>query len=380
MLVLPKSKVGVLDSFCKLVEWTIFIGLAASSFYLTREVWDQYLSYDTNFKRSKEPVSDGPTMVINFWPAKNKATGKEFEFRKDFCLSFSIHGRSDKKILDKGIVMYEISDDTMNIEVKYEELLFPSDPRVKSYHKISSDFKSKSEWAAISVQFNESISTKNLPTVNIHITSEENAYGRYGDDYFEGQEISFVGLVDKEVWIKLQPEKYLFLDMSKNPKSQCKQNVSFYDSFDTLLMEEISKKCPMRCLPYISKNPHNSICKTEDEFDCAHDVFYKVKSNDSFLQKCTKSCNITSYNPTYEWEGNWNTLEGERSHEFVLYYALAKNEIFTYQEYLIQDVKSMIGSIGGTLGLFIGFSCSNVIRILICQFQNCIHRVISKKT
>ena len=112
---------------------------------------------------------------------------------------------------------------------------------LKSYHKISSDFKSKSEWAAISVQFNESISTKNLPTVNIHITSEENAYGRYGDDYFEGQEISFVGLVDKELWIKLQPEKYLFLDMSKNPKSQCKQNVSFYDSFDTLLMEEISK-------------------------------------------------------------------------------------------------------------------------------------------
>ena len=124
-----------------------------------------------------------------------------------------------------------------------------------------------------------------MPTVNIHITSEENAYGRYGDDYFEGQEISFVGLVDKELWIKLQPEKYLFLDMSKNPKSQCKQNVSFYDSFDTLLMEEISKKCPMRCLPYISKNPHNSICKTEDEFDCAHDVFYKVKSNDSFLHQ-----------------------------------------------------------------------------------------------
>ena len=378
MFDLPKSKLAVLDSFCKIVEWTIFIGLAIASFYVTREVWDQYSSYDSNFKRSKEPVADGPTMVINFWPAKNIGTGKEFEFRKDFTLSFSINGRSDKKNLDKGIVIYEISD-TMNIEVKYEELMFPSDRFVKSYHKISSDFKSKSEWAEISVQFNNSILPKNLPTVNIHITSEKNAYGRYGDDYFEGQEILFIGQVGKELWIKLQPEKYLFLDKSKNPKSNCKQNVSFYDSFDTLLMGEISKKCPMGCLPYISINSCNPMCKTEQELTCAHAVFYKVKSNDSFLQKCTKSCNITSYNPTYEWEGNWNTLEGEKSHEFVLYYALAKNEIFTYKEYLIQDFMSMIGSIGGTLGLFIGFSCSNVIRIMIYQFQNCIHHVISKK-
>ena len=257
--------------------------------------------------------------------------------------------------------------------------MFPSDFHVKYYHKISSDFKLKSKWAEISVQFNNSILSKNLPKVHIYITSEKNAYGRYGDDYFEGQEIEFDGQVGKELWIKLQPEKYLFLDKSKNPKSNCKQNVSFYDSFDMLLMEEISKKCSMRCLPYISMNSYNPMCKTEEEFACAHDVFYKVKSNDSFLQKCTKSCNITSYNPTYEWEGNWNTLEGERSHEFMLYYALAKNEIFTYKEYLIQDFMSMIGSIGGTLSLFIGFSCSHVIRILIYHFQNCIHYVISKK-
>ena len=240
MIVLPKSKLVILDLSCKLVEWIIFIGLAIASLYVTREVWDQYLSYDTNFKRSKEPVTEGPTMVINFWPAKNKATGKEFEFRKDFTFSFSIDGRSQKIKLDKGINIYEISN-TMNIEIKYEELMFPSDFHVKYYHKISSDFKLKSKWAEISVQFNNSILSKNLPKVHIYITSEKNAYGRYGDDYFEGQEIEFDGQVGKELWIKLQPEKYLFLDKSKNPKSNCKQNVSFYDSFDMLLIEEIKK-------------------------------------------------------------------------------------------------------------------------------------------
>ena len=61
MIVLPKSKLVILDLSCKLVEWIIFIGLAIASLYVTREVWDQYLSYDTNFKRSKEPVTEGPT-------------------------------------------------------------------------------------------------------------------------------------------------------------------------------------------------------------------------------------------------------------------------------------------------------------------------------
>jgi len=35
-----------------------------------------------------------------------------------------------------------------------------------------------------------------------------------------------------------------------------------------------------------------------------------------------------------------------------------------YEEYLIYDVKGMVGSIGGTLGLFIGFSFYNVIGYL----------------
>ena len=177
---LPRSK---LDKFFMLVEWTTFVALAIAAYYVTIEVWEQYQSCDTNFKRSKELVTAGPTMVINFWPAKIKDTGKEFE--NDFTLSFSIDGRSDKKILHKGINIIEISD-TINIQVQYEVLKFLSDPRVKYYHKISSDYKLKGESAEISIHFNESIPARYLPRVAIYMTSEKNAYGRYGDDYFEG--------------------------------------------------------------------------------------------------------------------------------------------------------------------------------------------------
>ena len=49
-------------------------------------------------------------------------------------------------------------------------------------HKVTStksDFNwSSSRWAAIKVQFRESIPKKHLPEVNIYITSETNSYGR----------------------------------------------------------------------------------------------------------------------------------------------------------------------------------------------------------
>ena len=38
----------------------------------------------------------------------------------------------------------------------------------------------------------------------------------------------------------------------------------------------------------------------------------------------------------------------------------------------------MIGSVGGTLGLFIGFSCSNVVSFVLYQFGNCLSFFMSR--
>ena len=46
-------------------------------------------------------------------------------------------------------------------------------------------------------------------------------------------------------------------------------------------------------------------------------------------------------------------------------FATLKTEV--YKEYLIYDVIGMVGMVGGTLGLFIGFSFSN---FLTCLFEN----------
>ena len=43
--------------------------------------------------------------------------------------------------------------------------------------------------------------------------------------------------------------------------------------------------------------------------------------------------------------------------------------MMVYEEYLIYDAVGMIGAVGGTLGMIIGFSFNNVINYLISMFQ-----------
>ena len=143
-----------LEKFVKIVEWAIFLGLCTGPFFVIIGVWEQYQSYGSNFKRSKEPGADAPTLLIYFRPAKNKATGKEFEIGSDFNVSYSVWGRSTKTVLGRGLNIIE--HNAQNIMVTYEELKFP--PYViSSAHKISSNFIPKAEWAEISMHFSKSM-------------------------------------------------------------------------------------------------------------------------------------------------------------------------------------------------------------------------------
>ena len=67
---------------------------------------------------------------------------------------------------------------------------------------------------------------------------------------------------------------------------------------------------------------------------------------------CKKPCNVI------EIKGRRKSLKGyvdDPRHVWFEYFFI-ENDIDVFEEYLIYDVDGMVGSIGGTLGLFIGFS------------------------
>ena len=80
------------------------------------------------------------------------------------------HLRSGVNLIETG---------SKHITVTYEKMKTFS---LYDCHKLTSkksDFHwSSSNWAAVKIQFTESIPKKHLPEVNIYITSENNSYGR----------------------------------------------------------------------------------------------------------------------------------------------------------------------------------------------------------
>ena len=75
-----------------------------------------------------------------------------------------------------------------------------------------------------------------------------------------------------------------------------------------------------------------------------------------------------------KWAGPWpNPPLGNTYHAFSWIFDPPES-VTTYQEYLIYDEVSMIGSIGGTLGMCIGFSLTN----LSNSFLNFIQYLLSR--
>ena len=52
------------------------------------------------------------------------------------------------------------------------------------------------------------------------------------------------------------------------------------------------------------------------------------------------------------------------------YYIFPSNELQVQQDYLVYDINGLIGSVGGTLGLFIGFSFYDLLKQLMNNFMN----------
>ena len=74
----------------------------------------------------------------------------------------------------------------------------------------------------------------------------------------------------------------------------------------------------------------------------------------------------TSYIFAWFNTGKFNALEKHiQTNDIEVYWTFPQNKVIVSQEYLVYDYIGMIGSVGGTLGLFLGFSFLDLIYSLI---------------
>ena len=167
----------------------------------------------------------------------------------------------------------------------------------------------------------------------------------------------------------LQPQKYKQLDHNTG---KCRSR-PFFEIFMPKLLYHKFDKCPMKCNTkfktgyefYDLELADIPICKTKAEIDCFVEVFFEVK--DSILLKpCYKLEFLGKIKSSKNFADKYQSL--------FMYTFNNPGLTIVHEEYMIFDFVTMIGSIGGTLGLCIGFSYTNTISYLLGYLKNTIKK------
>ena len=208
--------------------------------------------------------------------------------------------------------------------------------------------------------------------IELTFTSESNSYGIVLSNWVEGEEYAVTIPIDKnnpkEAIINLKPVEYEMYQ----PTSKCNSVNSFYQCLGNQLLkkEHYYKNCNHFCIPIIyqslvdlvvsQQNDDNNdtnyypqeICNSAKENFC---IAIKMWQNifPESTQSCHKACQISQYTGKVKFV----PMIDSQLIGVDWTYSFSSNDMTVNEEYLIYDFVGALGSIGGSLGLFMGFSC-----------------------
>ena len=125
------------------------------------------------------------------------------------------------------------------------------------------------------------------------------------------------------------------------------------------------------------KNYSTPFCEHWKDDQCARNIFEnrdgRIENNftKKVDSKCKHSCTILQYSGLEVLDSPIILPQTAKlqTRRFRYQFGNADNKMKSFQEYLIYDSMAMIGSVGGTFGMFIGFSMTGVISSIIEFFK-----------
>ena len=333
-----------IDVLFKGIEWMIYIGFCILAAYFMKGVLDQYQAKDTYMGQSLEAITKMPTMTIciesdYYWPYSNG------------LVVLSYRSGNDNGNALKENEPFHLGEVDGNETVVLEQ--FTSDCYILT-STISLELKrGSSRYIALSFP---GIKTEYLPSlIKVSFTSKENSYGVYNSEWYDGQVFRQNVKPGHFAKVSLKPVEYGYLD-----NGQCS-----YESFSEQWISYI---------PYANFSQCSKIC-THLLFLVSKDLpLCGWNSDESQLRTCAKNAlsqNYDEFKANVDYKRPCSILEysGETSYygliddskTFAFQYSFSPPEMtLRYTERLVFDVVGMVGSVGGTLGMCIGFSFSGI--------------------
>ena len=347
-LICQKPRLGKrMKQIFKGLDWTLFVGFCLLACHFMNNVIVEYQAKKTSFTQSLEPITKLPTVVICLESEYSWVYGKEVNITYETP-------HTDVSLEENQ--KYDLKDDHEVVEInQYDDQCY------KINSTLMEPFQ-QSHYRVIYIQITE-YGAENMPEyIHVYFTSEVNSYGRYLN-WWDGN--VFEQRLDwkKYVLVNLKPFEYRYL--SDDLKCSHQSNIA---RFKSVLKDAKFTKCGETCSPTNFLNNLFPPCGWEDDkmdarycaFNAITDLWHDFQISHGYKKPCM----------VLEYQGEKTHEENDPNNETTIEYQFAPPMMTTVQqEYLIFDTIGMIGSVGGTLGMFIGFSFTGVTTFILDFIQ-----------
>ena len=115
----------------------------------------------------------------------------------------------------------------------------------------------------------------------------------------------------------------------------------------------------------------NLTCENLQEQQCSFENF------NMYISNCSKPCTIIQYTGRVDfWDDDNSNIE-DSSFTLYLRFSLPLTSKVN-QEYIIFDIFGLIGTVGGTFGIFIGFSCRDFLNLTTNILNKFEHQTLTR--
>ena len=392
-------------TIAKLLKYIFGLALFSYSLIFSRDVFHKYQEKVTTLKSKSIKTAKVPTTVFCFDPSSKNSLLKKLNLSEYSLFSIFTSGNANlthlnsigmsrSEFVDEAFyklgqdfeLHYEVEDDGEKIlklgenhvlsnhagnhRIKVEKVLTIYDGNC---YKIHSNLSAEAAiMGKYTINFNKTIPFTDIPSVKIYFTSEENAFGILTQQWIYGNELKFIlhqnfNDMGSIQYLKLNAKKSIYLNDKATP---CNNQAN--KCFTKELYKANYNSCPKICLP--STLPlMNSVeewkgiqeCLSWEEFLCmAKNVLYLTYyESDPHDATCPRYCNELEYTGSVQADVNAYELSGV-GWSYSLSSMTTVNE-----EYYVYDLASLVGSVGGTIGIFVGFSVFDLVVLIIDCIQ-----------
>ena len=367
------------------VYWAVYIALASTSFFFIKDTVSEYRQGKTGFLASRSPMTgqDIPTFTICF----QHYMAQHLKYGRDFGIYFGTkftpleEGKNEIKVINESTHHLFLRRLLVDNDRFDRYMLGRKCIKVSPTDKeLDSDLTSTIDDYQFAISFWNKTAPKKL---SLYMTTEENAYGATLKRWQNGKVEPFI--------LRNNKQHYISLDVSElHFHHDLCQEQSYYQCLGIKVSQDDSckgKMCSIISLPTAAKFKDMELneCTEKAMKKCNRNILHSLIHKDVCA---TKACLVREYKaidyaPPTRLDGHGQ--QGFYFQVLMTHQTSASDHIenkpfkSVFTEYYLLNGLQLIGTIGGTLGLMIGFSfmgfitsfTENVIRFYhLLQRQN----------